>query len=115
MLKLQVIGLIVWLPASAVVAAGTIEAIGSERCGSPLRPYAVDFLAPEEADLEVRVKVMIRGSEDLEHATPALSFDGISCPNGHCSFHATKGQSYKLVAKSTGPKIDKLCISVVRP
>jgi hypothetical protein len=115
MVKLHVAGWIVWLSASAAVAAETIEAIGSERCGKPPRPYTVDFLAPEEADLEARVKVMVRGSEDVEHATPALSLDGTSCANGRCIFHATKGRSYKLVAKSTGPKPDELCISVVRP
>ena len=115
MLKVQAAGLTVWLTISPAFAAETIEAIGSERCGKPPRPYTVDFLAPEDADLEVRVKVMVRGSEDFDRDTSALSLDGKPCPNGRCTFHATKGQSYRLVAKSTGPRFDELCISVVRP
>ena len=58
---------------------------------------------------------MVRGSEDFDRDAPALSLDGKPCPNGRCTFHATKGQSYRLVAKSTGPRFDELCISVVRP
>jgi hypothetical protein len=112
--KAQVAGLVVGLFA-APVCAETIEAIGGERCGKPSKPYIVEFLAPEGADLQANAKVMIGGLEDLERPPPTLTLDGKSCLNGHCTFRASKGQTYTLAAKSMDPKFDNLCISVTRP
>jgi hypothetical protein len=112
---LRVAGFFLGLYASSTFAAETIEAIGGERCGKPQKPYAVEFLAPEDADIEASAKGMAGGSEDVDHAPPALSLDGKPCPNGRCAFHAAKGQTYKLVAKTTGPRFDRLCISITRP
>jgi hypothetical protein len=92
-----------------------IEAIGAERCGGLQKPYAVEFLAPEDADVQARAKRMVKGSEDIDNAPPALSLDGKLCSDGRCAFRAAKGQLYKLASKSTGRQLGRLCISVTRP
>lgn len=109
------VGLVAGLSASPAFAAEMIEAIGAERCGGLQKPYAVEFLAPEDADLQASAKRMINGSEDIDSAPPALSLDGKLCSDGHCAFRASKGKLYKLVSKSTGPQSGRLCISVTRP
>ena len=114
-LPLHVTGLLLMLAASSASAAETIEAIGGERCGPLSKPYAVEFLAPEAADLQASARVMVGGSEDVKASPPSLTLDGSPCSNGQCTFHATKGQSYKLSATSPGRKSDQLCISITRP
>lgn len=49
-------GLMAGLCASSAFAAETIEAIGGERCGRAQKLYAVEFLAPEDADVEASAK-----------------------------------------------------------
>jgi hypothetical protein len=109
------VGLIAGLSASPVFAAELIEAIGAERCGGLQKPYAVEFLAPEDADVQASAKRMVKGIEDSDSSPPALSLDGKLCSDGRCAFRASKGQLYKLASKSTGPQLGRLCISVIRP
>jgi hypothetical protein len=115
MRKVQVgVGIICFV-ATPGFAAETIEAIGGEKCGKASKSYAVEFLAPENADLEARGKGMVGSSEEAKPGTIALSLDGKPCPTGRCVFRATKGQTYKLTADSTAQKVDTLCVSVSRP
>jgi len=108
-------GLVMGLCVSSAVAAETIEAIGGERCGRAQKSYAVEFLAPEDADVEASAKGMVGGSEDVDRPPPTLSLNGTPCPNGRCAFRAVKGRSYQLVTRRTDPKVDHLCISITRP
>jgi hypothetical protein len=109
------VGLVAGLFASPAFGAEMIEAIGAQRCGGLQKTYAVEFLAPEDADVQASVKRMVKGTEDIDGAPPALSLDGKLCSDGRCAFRATKGQLYKLASKSTGPQIGSLCISITRP
>jgi hypothetical protein len=111
----QVVSFVAGLSASPVFAAEMIEAIGAERCGGLQKPYAVEFLAPEDADVQASVKRMVKGSEDIHSVPPTLSLDGKLCTDGHCAFRATKGQLYQLASKSPGRSLGRLCISVTRP
>jgi hypothetical protein len=113
--RAQAIGLVAGLSASPLSAAEMIEAIGAERCGGLQKPYAVEFLAPEDADVQASAKRMVKGIEDSDSSPPALSLDGKLCSDGRCAFRASKGQLYKLASKSTGPQLGRLCISVIRP
>jgi hypothetical protein len=113
--KAQVAGLVAGLSASPVLGAEMIEAIGAERCDGLRKPYAVEFLAPDNADVQASAKRMVNGSEDIDSAPPALSLDGKLCADGRCAFRATKGQLYQLASKSTGRQVGRLCISVTRP
>ena len=113
--RAQAIGLVAGLSVSPLSAAEMIEAIGAERCGGQQKPYAVEFLAPEDADVQASAKRMVKGTEDIDSAPPALSLDGKLCSDGRCAFRASKGQLYKLDSKSTGPQLGRLCISVTRP
>jgi hypothetical protein len=115
MSKMQTVALVAWLSASPALAAETIEAIGGEKCGGAVAAYAVEFLAPDNAEVEARVKALVGGSEDASRNTTALSLDGKACTSGRCAFSAEKGKTYKLAAKSAGPKVEALCISVSRP
>jgi hypothetical protein len=114
LVKAQAVGLAAGLSASPVFAAEMIEAIGAVRCGDLQKPYTVEFLAPEDADVQASAKRMVKGSEDIDSAPPALSLDGKLCSDGRCAFRASKGQLYKLASKSAGPPLGKLCISVTR-
>ena len=105
--------LLSWLVASPASAAEVIEALGGEKCGGAARSYSVEFLAPENAQVEARGKVMIGGKEVPD--TPGLSLDDKPCPDGRCSFRATKGQTYKLTVESTAQGSNELCVSVARP
>jgi hypothetical protein len=86
--KAQAAGLFIGLFALPVSAAELIEAIGGEKCAKLPKPYTVEFLAPESADLQANAKVMIGGLEDLERLPPALTLDGTPCLNGRCTFRA---------------------------
>jgi hypothetical protein len=105
---------VIWLSCSAALAAEVIEALGAEKCGGAARTYTVDFLAPEDTQVEARAKVLRGGTEDVR-STPALSVDGKPCVNGRCAFRATKGQTYKLTAETMAQGIENLCISLARP
>jgi hypothetical protein len=113
--RAQAVGLVAGLSASPAFAAEMIEAIGAQRCGGLQRPYAIAFLAPEDADVQASAKRMVNGSEDIDSAPPALSLDGKLCSDGRCAFHARKGQLYQLASKSSGRSLGRLCISVTRP
>ncbi len=108
-------GLIAGVSASSGLAAEMIEAIGAERCGALRKPYAVEFLAPEDADVQATAKRMVDGREDIDSTPPALLLDGKLCSDGRCAFRAAKGQLYKLASKTPGPQLGRLCISVTRP
>jgi len=96
-----------------VFAAEAIEAIGGEKCGRATNSYTVEFLAPEDAQIEAQGKTLIAGKQGPD--TPGLSLDGKPCPEGRCAFRATKGQTYKLTVESTGQGSSELCVSVARP
>jgi hypothetical protein len=109
----RLIILLSWLFASPVFAAEAIEAIGAEKCGRGAKAYTVEFLAPDDAQVEARGKVLVAGKEEPD--TPSLSLDGKPCPDGRCAFRATKGQTYKLTVESTARRSNELCVSVARP
>jgi hypothetical protein len=98
-------------------AADKIEAVGGAKCASPATPYTVEFLAPDDAQVEVeaRAKAADETSADRAQATATLSLDGKACPSARCVFHAVKGNTYRLVAESTKPGARELCVSVSRP
>ncbi|WP_114947752.1 hypothetical protein [Microvirga calopogonii] len=83
-------GLIAGVSASSGLAAEMIEAIGAERCGGLRKPYAIEFLAPEDADVQASTKRMVNGREDIDSAPPALLLDGKLCTDGRCAFRAAK-------------------------
>jgi hypothetical protein len=97
-------------------AADTIEALGGEKCGSAASPFTVEFVAPDEAQVEARAKLGGQGPADLNRDAATLSLDGAACPAGsRCRFLARKGNTYRLVAQSTDRNARELCISVARP
>jgi hypothetical protein len=115
MRTVQSVAVVVWLSSSSSASAvDVVEALGGEKCRAAVKSYALEFLAPEDAQVEARAKVMREGREDVR-STPALSVDGKPCVDGRCAFRATKGQTYKLAAESATPGIESLCISVARP
>src|SRR3954471_6989364 len=79
------------------LALDTMEAIGAEKCGRRAKTY--EFLAPENATLEARAKVVAKGTTDL-FAAVALALDGKECTEGRCGLQAKKGQSYRLSAST---------------
>jgi hypothetical protein len=109
---MRLIILLSWLFAPPVFAAEAIEAIGAEKCGRGAKTYTVEFLAPDNAQVEAQGKVLVAGKEEPDK--PSLSLDGKPCSNGRCAFPAKKGQTYKLTAVSTARALE-LCISVSRP
>jgi hypothetical protein len=111
--KVLVSAAMICLAASPAFAAETIGAIGGEKCGRTAKGYAVEFLAPEDAQVEARGKGTL-GSNEEKPDTIGLTLDGKPCPAGRCAFRAEKGETYKLTAEST-TKVDTLCISVSRP
>ena len=114
-MKIPGIALAAVLLASPVHAAGSIEAIGAEKCGGKVNTYKVEFLAPESTQVEATAKAGKGGATDPHRDTASLSLDGQPCRNAICSFHANKGQTYRLVAQSAVADHDELCISVTRP
>jgi hypothetical protein len=117
MLRLRVIAFWAVLLSGPAQAADKIEAVGGEKCGSPATPYTVEFLAPEDAQVEAeaRAKASDETPADRARETAALSLDGRPCANARCSFRALKGNTYTLVAESTKPGARQVCISVARP
>jgi hypothetical protein len=92
----------------------TIEAVGAQKCGGRVKSYTVEFLAPDNAELEASAKALVDDTEP-QRATARLSLDGRPCANARCSFPARKGQTYKLVAESEIASFDNLCVVVARP
>ncbi|WP_046869133.1 hypothetical protein [Microvirga massiliensis] len=117
MLKLWVIALWAMVLSGSAQAADKIEAVGGEKCGSPAAPYTVEFLAPEDAQVEAeaRAKASDETPADRARDTAALSLDGKPCADARCSFRALKGKTYTLVAENTRPRVRQVCISVARP
>jgi len=104
----------------AVVLAGSpagavdrVEAVGAVSCGGRVKSYAVDFLAPDSEALEAGAKALVRELEVDRRVR--LSLDGRSCAESHCSFRASKGQTYRLVAESERVDFDQICIVISRP
>ena len=109
----RLIILLSWVFASPAFAADVIEALGGEKCGGAAKSYTVEFLAPQDVQVEARGKAMVGGKEVAE--TPALSLDGKLCPDARCRFRATKGQTYNLTVESMAQGANELCVSVARP
>src|SRR5215212_11050494 len=84
--------------ASPAGAVDLIEAVGALRCGGRVKSYAVEFLAPDSEPLEASAKAVVRDTEAERQVR--LSLDGRSCSEARCSFRASKGQTYRLVAES---------------
>ena len=114
-MKVPMIALATVLLASTVRAVDSIEAVGAEKCGGKVNTYEVEFLAPESTQVEATAKAGEGGATDPHRDTASLSLDGQPCRNAKCSFHAHKGQTYRLVAQSAVEDHDELCISVTRP
>jgi len=93
----------------------TMESIGAEKCGRAAKVYDIDFLAPDNATLEAKVKAVVKGATDTRSESATLSLDGKDCTAGRCGFEAKKGQTYRLSAKSSLTSLDELCIVVARP
>ena len=66
MTKMQLSAAVICLAASPALGAETIEAIGGEKCGRTSKAYAVDFLAPDDAQVEARGKGMLGNSEEAK-------------------------------------------------
>jgi hypothetical protein len=113
MRKVLVSAAIICLAAFPASAAETIGAMGGEKCANTSKGYSVEFLAPEDAQVEAQAKGTL-GNNEGKPDTIGLTLDGKPCPAGRCAFRAAKGQTYKLTAEST-TKVDTLCISVSRP
>ena len=92
----------------------TMESIGAEKCGRAAKVYDIEFLAPDNATLEAKVKAVVKGA-DTRSESATLSLDGKDCTAGRCGFEAKKGQTYRLSAKTSLTSLDELCIVVDRP
>ena len=114
-MKVPVIALAAVFLVGPVHAADSIEAVGAEKCGGKVNTYEVEFLAPESTQVEATARAAKGGVTDPHRDTASLSLDGQPCRNAKCSFHAHKGQTYRLVAQSAVADHDELCISVTRP
>jgi len=109
-LALALVGLAFASPAGAVDLIG---AVGAQKCGGRVGSYTVEFLAPENAELEASAKAVVR---DIEASHPVrLSLDGRRCTDARCRFRASKGKTYRLVAESTPVTFDHLCVVIARP
>ena len=107
---IALVGFVVAGPAGAV---DVMEAVGAQKCGGRVRSYAVEFLAPENADLEASAKAVVGDTE--AHRQVRLTLDGRPCANARCSFRASKGKTYRLVAESEPVTFDHLCVVIARP
>ena len=108
MLKVQAAGLIVWLVASPAFAAETrigAANLGARGVGNRRDLTRVDFLAPENADLEVRTKVMVRGSEDFDRDAPTLSLDRQTLPEWTVRLSRHKGAILQVGCKEHRPEV----------
>ena len=103
-------GLVLAGPAAAV---DLMEAVGAQKCGGRARSYSVEFLAPENGELEASAKAVVGDTE--AHRQVRLTLDGRPCANARCSFRASKGKTYRLVAESEPVTFDHLCVVVARP
>src|SRR5215207_2921174 len=92
----------------------TMESIGAEKCGRAAKVYDIEFLAPDNATLEAKVKAVVKGA-DTRSESATLSLDGKDCTAGRCGFEAKKGQTYRLSARTSLTSLDELCIVVARP
>jgi hypothetical protein len=54
----------------------TMESIGAERCGRAAKAYDIEFLAPDNATLEAKVKAVVKGAPDTRSESTTLSLDG---------------------------------------
>ncbi len=108
-------GLSAGLSVSPMVAAEMIAANGAERCGGLRKLYAIEFLAPEDADLQANTKRMVDGRDGIDSTPPVFLLDGKLCSDGRCAFRAAKEQLYKLASKNSGPQLGRLCIFVTQP
>jgi hypothetical protein len=114
----RVLGLaIAWVLCSATTqAAEQMEAVGAEKCGGAAGPFTVEFVAPEDAQVEASAKATrADGTADATRDTATLSLNGQACTGGTCRFRAKKGETYTLVAQSTATTARALCISVAKP
>ena len=109
-LAITVVGLVL---AGSAGAVDLIEAVGALKCGGRVRSYAVEFLAPDTEELEANAKALVRGLEADRQVR--LSLDGRPCNEARCSFRASKGQTYRLVAGSEPVRFDHLCVVISRP
>jgi hypothetical protein len=107
--------LIIVLASDSADAIDTIEAVGAERCGGPVKSFEVDFLAPDTVTVEGTVKSVLNGVPVAAPNAASLTIDGRQCTDARCTFEAKKGQTYRFTATSNLPKVDRLCISVARP
>jgi hypothetical protein len=99
-------------PANAI---DTMESIGAEKCSRAAKAYEIDFLAPDDATVEAKAKVVVKGATDARPEVATLSLDSKDCTNGRCGFEAKKGQTYRLSAKTSITSLDELCLVVTRP
>ncbi|MET0531777.1 MAG: hypothetical protein ABW003_26175 [Microvirga sp.] len=90
----------------------TMESIGAEKCGRAAKAYDIQFLAPDNATVEAKVKAGVKGAPDNRSESATLSLDGTECTGGRCGFEAKKGQ---LSARTSLTSLDELCIVVARP
>jgi hypothetical protein len=93
----------------------TMESIGAEKCGRAAKAYDIQFLAPDNATVEAKVKAVVKGATDTRSESATLSLDGKECTGGRCGFEAKKGQTYRLSARTSLTSLDELCIVVARP
>jgi len=96
-------------------ALDTMESIGAEKCARAAKAYEIEFLAPDNATVEAKAKVVVKGGADNSPEAVSLTLDGKDCTNSRCGFEAKKGQTYRLSAKTVLPTLDELCIVVARP
>jgi hypothetical protein len=78
------------LVGDAAHAIDTMEAIGAEKCGGPVKTYEVEFLAPENASLAGTAKALVNGVPATEPTAANLSIDGRPGTNARCSFEASR-------------------------
>jgi hypothetical protein len=109
-LAIALVGLVL---AGSAGAVDLIHAVGALKCGGRVKSYAVEFLAPENAELEASAKAVVRDVEADRQVR--LSLDGRPCNEARCSFRASKGQTYRLVAESEPITFDQLCVVISRP
>ncbi|HEX2136152.1 MAG TPA: hypothetical protein VHG30_09655 [Microvirga sp.] len=112
--KLQVLALAWLVLAGPAGAVDVIEAVGAQKCGGRVKSYAVEFLAPEDAQLEASAKAMAGGAE-ARPETVRLSLDGRPCRDARCTFRASKGQTYRFVAEGEPVTFSELCVVIARP
>ena len=54
----------------------TMELIGAEKCGRAAKAYDIEFLAPDNATVEAKVKAVVKGATDTRSESATLSLDG---------------------------------------